>query len=117
MRFLKVSTVGILLILTGCGRHLTSERKKLDEKVINSGDISISWYKVSTITTIHEYVDLSRWKQTKNVLEANGGVREIQIKGDTIIISTTPTIQLYELVSKTLGCTIVQDTSATNDGL
>jgi len=110
-------TVILSLISIGCGNLITPERKKLDEKVISSGDISISWYKVSTISSIHEYVDLSRWKRTKNILETNGGVREIQIKGDTIIIKTTPTIHLYEFVSKTLGCTIIQDTSKTSTGL
>jgi hypothetical protein len=98
--------VFITFLLTSC------EGKRLDLKTFSSGDIKVNWYRVSTITTIHDYVDIKRRGYEKNVMKANtGGIYSISIKGDTITIQTTRELLVYELVAKTLGCTIKQDTS------
>jgi hypothetical protein len=88
--------------------------KPLDPKTFNSRDIKATWYKISRITTTHDYVDVERWGKKTKIMEANtGGIYDVQIKGDTIIIQTTRELLVYDLVAKTLGCIIKHDTSIT----
>ena len=86
--------------------------KHLDEKVFKSGDITVKWYRISEITTIHDFVDIERWGWTKRVAEANtNGICNIQITGDTVTIQGKPDLWIYELAAKTANCTIRVDTS------
>lgn len=90
------------------------EDKHLDVKTFSSRDIKVNWYNISRITTVHDYIDIERWGHEKNVMEANtGGIYDILIKGDTIIIQTTRDLIVYDLSIKTLGCNIKQDSSIT----
>ena len=97
-----------IFLFTSC----QDQAKKLDEKKISANDIIISWYRISAITTIHDFVDITRWGHTKNIMKANtDGIYEILIKGDTVIIRTTQDLLVYELAAKTLNCYIQQDSS------
>jgi hypothetical protein len=95
------------LVFCSCDKHL-------DVKTFKSNDISVKWYRISRITTLHDYVDIERWGHTKNILEANeDGIYDILIKADTVIILTTANLVIYELSAKTLNCYIKHDTSIT----
>jgi len=104
---MKNNIVILLAVLstTSCDKHL-------DNKTFHNKDIIVNWYRISTITTIHDYVDIQRWGYTKNIMEANtDGLYDIQIKGDTVILQVTPSLTIYDLNAKTLGCQIKLDTS------
>ena len=61
--------------------------KKLDEKIIKGKNVEISWYRISTITSVHEYVDVSQKSKTKQIIYANAGsIDFIDIYNDTIFI-------------------------------
>jgi hypothetical protein len=101
----------LLITLTSCS---SIGDKHLDEKTFESGDIKVKWYRISNITNIHDFVDIQRWGWTKTIMEANtGGIHDILIQGDTVIIQTTPNLLIYELTARTLNCHIRLDTTIT----
>jgi len=80
----KSVLVASLLLLVSCGDGL---RKHLHERQYKGGDITASVYMVSEITTAHEFVDITRWGHTRNILEANAGdIFEVVVKGDSVIV-------------------------------
>lgn len=88
--------------------------KHLDKKTFTRNDITVSWYRISRITTIHDYVDVERFGHVKNIMEANtDGIYDILIIKDTIVIQITPGLVIYKLAAKTLNCYIKIDTSIT----
>jgi hypothetical protein len=108
------SFLGILLIalLTSCSVIVGD--KHFDEKLYTSGDIKVRWYRISEITTIHDFIHIERWGWTKTIMKANtGGIHDILIKGDTITIQAMPDLLVYDLTSKTLNCNIRLDTTIT----
>ena len=110
-RFKILLAIAFLTFLVGCSRNV---RKHLNEKTFRSGDITVKWYHISEITTVHDFVELERWGWTKTLMEANtGGIHDIIIKGDTITIRTMSNLLIYELTAKTLNCQIVQDPTVT----
>ena len=69
-----------LLVLSSCD-------KKLDERIVRGTDIEISWYRISTITTIRQYVDVTRDSDTEQLIKADdGSIEFIYIQNDTIFI-------------------------------
>ena len=96
----------IILIFIGCSR------KHLDEKAFRSGDITVKWYRISEITTVHDFVDMERWGHHKNIMEANtSGVFDVLIDHDTVTIKANKGLVIYDLVAKTLNCYIKLDTT------
>jgi len=94
------------IILTSCSR------KHLDEKVFRSQDITVRWYRISEITTVHDFLDIERWGWKKNIMEANtGGIFGILINKDTITIKATSDLIIYDLAARTLHCHIKLDTT------
>lgn len=94
-------------ILISCDKHL-------DEKIFKSKDITVKWYRKSDITSGHDFIDLERWGYTENILKANiGGIYDVKISGDTIIIRALPEIGIYDLVAKKYECYIKLDTAIT----
>jgi hypothetical protein len=86
----------------------------IDEKTYQSKDITVKWYKVSTITSGHDFIDLERWGYTDNIMKANiGGIYDVKIIGDTILIKTLPHIGIYDLVAKKNECYIKLDSTVT----
>ena len=106
MHFRKIIII-FTLTLISCDEHL-------NEKIYKSKDITVKWYKVSTISTVHDYIDLERWGYSNNIMNANtGGIYDIKISGDTIIIRTLPSLLIYDLVAKKNECYIKLDTTVT----
>ena len=101
-----------LLTLTSCTSVLGD--KHLDEKIFKGGDITVKWYRISEITSIHDFIDIERWGWTKTIMKANtDGIYDILIKGDAITIQTTNNLLVYDLTAKTLNCNITLDTTIT----
>ena len=87
------------------------ELKKLDEKKIRNSEIEINWYRTSSITTIHEHVEVSKSGAVKKIAELNeGGIEQVKIKSDSIIIETKGTGLFYQLDKEVFNYTIVMDT-------
>jgi len=86
--------------------------KRLDLKTYNAGDITVSWYHISEISTVHDFIEIERRGHKKNVMRANtGGIHNVLIHGDTVIIQTIPQLKVYELVTRAFDCVIIQDSS------
>ena len=95
------------LLLTSCDKHLR-------EKTFTNGDITVHWYEISTITTINHYIDISRNGDTKNIMRSEPySIYDIIIKGDSVIIKTTPNLLLYSLAKREQGYTIALDSTVT----
>jgi hypothetical protein len=106
MKFLF--TILFLLLLASCSE------KHLNEKTFRNGDITVKWYNISTITTMHDYVDIEHSGHTETIMEANtGGIYDILIKGDTITIQVMSDLVVYNLAAKALGYNTKLDTSIT----
>lgn len=108
------SLLGILLLtlLSSCSTVIGD--KHLDEIIYTSGDIKVKWYRISEITSVHDFIDIERWGWTKTIMKANtDGIHDIIIKGDTITIQTIPDLLVYDLTAKTLNCHIRLDTTVT----
>src|SRR4051812_26701046 len=72
-----------LLSLTSCS-SMTAD-KRLNEKTFKAGNITVKWYQISEISSIHVFVDIERWGWTKTIMKANtDGIYDILINGDTI---------------------------------
>jgi hypothetical protein len=89
-----------------------TNRTHLREKVIENNGITVRWYQISSITTIHEFVDIQRDGWTHNIMEANDAVIEnVVINRDTVIIKATPGRPIYSLSSYVQRTYIRLDTS------
>ena len=107
MPFRKVIVFLLFLSFLSCDKHL-------DEKIYQSKDITVKWYKISSLSSAHHYIDLKRWGYSDNLLNSNtGGIYDIIISGDTITIRTLPDLLIYDLVAKKNGCYIKLDTTVT----
>lgn len=93
---------------------LSSCTERLDEKIFKNKDITVSWYKVSEITTVHDFIVVSKGFKELKLMEANtAGIHDVLIKNDTIIIQTLPDLIVYELNNKAFDYYVIQDTSIT----
>jgi hypothetical protein len=100
-----------LAFLPSCSRIFD---KHLEEKTFKNGDITVKWYRISEITSSHDFVDIERWGWTKTIMKANtDGIYDILITGDTITIQTMNDLLVYDLTAKTLNCHIKLDTTVT----
>ena len=101
-----------LIFLASCSSAIAD--KHLNEKTFTSGDITVKWYRISEITTIHDFVDIERWGWTKTIMKANtDGIYDISITGDTITIQAINDLLVYDLTARTLNCYINLDTTVT----
>jgi hypothetical protein len=65
--------------------------KKLGLIIIENEKIKIEQYKVSEITTIHEFLDLTnkRWNNVERIYEGNiESIDSVYIENDTIFLTT-----------------------------
>lgn len=104
----------VILVLL-CVSLVSCYDKHLDEKVFKGKDFTVSWYHVSTITTLDYYIDLEKWGHTVNIMKSPSPalIYDIVIKGDTVIIKTTPRINIHELIAKKYGVVIRLDNTIT----
>ena len=98
-----------LFILSSCNNLLG--RKKLDLEVIENEDILIEKYRISEITTIHQFIDITnkRWNKTERILESNdGSIESVFIKKDTIFLQKLKSEPIiYDLASIKFGYRVV----------
>ncbi|MBY8961487.1 hypothetical protein KJK34_01860 [Flavobacterium sp. D11R37] len=98
----------LVLMFVSCDKHL-------NEKVFEGKNVKVRWYRISRITSVHEYVDLEIRHKTYNLLESNSeGVYDIIVKGDTIIIQVVNDLLIYELSAIANGNIIILDSSITS---
>lgn len=103
----KILIIIIVIFCISCDKHL-------NEKIFKSNDTTVKWYRVSTITSGHDYIDLERLGKTYNIIKANpNSIYDVEISGDTIIIKSLPEIVIYDLVAKKNNCYIKLDTTIT----
>ena len=82
--------------------------------MVKHEDIIVNWDRKYTFETQHDLIDIKRWGYTENIYESNtDGLYDVLIKGDTIIIQTTPNLIIYKLSALTLNCYIKIDSSIT----
>ncbi len=80
-------------------------------KTFENEEILIEKYRISEITTIHQFIDITnkRWSKVDRILEANdGSVDSVFIRQDTLFLQKTsnqPTI--YDLASIKFGYKII----------
>lgn len=105
------------LAALSCGKIFDPEEelKHLDEKQYKGRDFTVTWYRTSSITTVHDHVELSRWKYTDEIMECNeGNIYDIAIANDTITIRATTGILIYDLEAIKNGCYIKVDSTVTD---
>jgi hypothetical protein len=97
------------VILISCDNP--AGRKKLNLTTIENEEILIEKYRISEITTIHQFVDITnkRWNKVERILEANdGSVDSIFIRQDTLYLQkTSKQPVIYDLASIKFGYTII----------
>jgi len=103
-------TLGVVLF-TSCVPSFDTELKRLDEKVIQNEDIEVHWWTTSSISTMHEHVEVLKDGEARKISELNaGGIHDIVIRHDSIIISTSGTGLFYQLDDSVFGYRIDLDT-------
>ena len=98
------------LLLLAC-LTLSSCLKKLDLQIIEDKSIMLERYTTSTITTMHEHIDITnkRWHRTEKIYEGNTGqLINVLLQNDSIILQTySPTPVIYDLAAIKYGYRIV----------
>lgn len=93
--------------------------KRLDEKVIKANNTEVKWYKISLITSTHDFVEVCQNGSAIEILKTNTGeIVDISVKKDTIYIKSYRPILKYNFIEKAFNYHIKFDTTATyNDWL
>lgn len=98
-----------LFILISCDNPLG--RKKLNLVTIENDEILVEKYRISEITTIHQFIDITnkRWSKMERILEANeGSIDSVFIKQDTLFLQKTSSEPIiYDLASIKFGYKII----------
>ena len=96
-------------ILSSCNSF--SGRKKLNLTTIENEEILIEKYRISEISTIHQFIDITnkRWNKKERILEANdGSIDSIFIRQDTLYLQkTSKQPVIYDLASIKFGYKII----------
>jgi len=106
----------IFFILTSCNNQIG--KKKLDLITLENEEIRVEKYRISEITTIHQFVDITnkRWDKVERIIEANdGSIDSIFIKQDTLFLRKTSTQPvIYDLASIKFGYKVILIESASD---
>jgi len=105
MKFKNLLLLGSFLLFFSCD-------EKLDIKITENKDVKIERYRISRITSIHNYCDITnkQWNKTERIYEADWGVGKdsLYIKNDSIIIvADTANSVIYDLAAIKFGYKIV----------
>jgi hypothetical protein len=85
----KISPL-ILLVFFSCND------KKLNERKSTPGDLEISRYEVSLLTSVHDHVDVTKDGKTEHILKTNtGDIDSIYLLKDTLVIKTLKSPVVY----------------------
>lgn len=100
-----------ILTLVSCVPDFGGELKKLDQKKQSNKDITINWYRTSSITTIHEHVEIIKGKNAKHIIEAAPlSIDQIILKNDSVIIKASGQSLFYNFDTLAFGYKIIKDT-------
>ena len=103
-RKILISIILVLLVFSACD-------KKLRLHAIENDKILLEQYEISTITTVHQYCDITnkRWNKTERIFEANqGDITSVEIKNDSIILETDlQNNVIYDLAAIKFGYKII----------
>lgn len=98
----------ILSFCTGCERRLQVMN-------VSNGDIEVTKYVISEITTSRLFIEVSKGDSVCTILEADEyGFADISIVQDTVIVQYLPTV-IYGLRNTVFDYKIVLDTSISID--
>jgi hypothetical protein len=82
---------------------------------VKNGDIEVTKYETSEITTSHAFIQIQKGDSIKTVLETDSyGFADIIISKDTVIIKYLPTV-VYRFTDSAFKYKIVLDTSISID--
>jgi hypothetical protein len=105
----NILAVLISLALTSCDNLM--EAKKLGLTTIENKEILVENYRISEITTIHQFIDITnkRWNKKERLFEGNDGtIDSIFMNHDTIYLRSIykdPTV--YDLAAIKFGYKII----------
>lgn len=109
----------ILIALTSCDNSLS--RKKLNLKKIENEKVLIEYYRISEITSIHQFIDMTnkRWSKVERILEANeGSIDSVFIRQDTLFLRKTSDHPIiYDLAAIKFGYKIILLQPEKNDSI
>lgn len=111
---MKPLTPALLFIslFVSCSLLSCDDEVHLHERIYKGNGVTASVYQISLISSMHDYVDISRWGHTEMVFKCNADyIYDVVIDGDTVIIRTQEQPLVYKLTSKALGTYIRIDSS------
>jgi hypothetical protein len=109
MKF-KFVICGFLLFLSSCDLFYL---KPLDIHTVKKGDITARWFFTSSITTVHNHVELHTRRGWEQIMECNGypKIYDVLIDKDTVVIETSEGMCVYQLESVYWGTYVRLDSS------
>ena len=106
---IKLLTFLTLVILHSCDTPFG--KKKLDLIKVENEEVLVEKYRISEITTIHQFIDITnkRWSKTERIMEANDdSIDNVFIRQDTLFLQKTSSKpMIYDLASIKFGYKIV----------
>jgi hypothetical protein len=108
---LNIVFCGVLLVLPSCDPFYL---KPLDVHTVKKGDLIARWFYTSSITTIHNHVEIKTRKGWEQVMETDGNgdkIYDVLIDNDTVIVQAREGMVLYQLESYYWGTHVRFDTS------
>jgi hypothetical protein len=99
----------ILLLLLSC----SDVNDKLVEKKYKLGDIEVTQYEISLITSAHDHLDVTKdGKTIERILKVNtGAIDSVFLVKDTLVVKTSRWIVIYEKKDKAFNYFIKIDSA------
>jgi hypothetical protein len=100
-----------LLLLTACDPF---ELKPLDVKTVKGGNITVRWYQTSSISSVHNHVEIDKNGEWVKVMEADGNgyrIHDVLLNKDTVVIQAYKDMLVYQLTTEYWGTHVRLDTS------
>jgi hypothetical protein len=107
---LNIVICGFILFLPSCDPFYL---KPLDVHTVKKGDLIARWFYTSSITTVHNHVEIKTKKGWEQILETDGNdhIYDVLINKDTVVIQAREGIGVYQLESVYWGTYVRLDTS------
>lgn len=110
MKGIRPHIILCALLFASCVPSFDTPLKRLDEKVVQGDGIDLHWWTTSSITTLHEHVEVVQEGKTRKIAELNaGGIDSIRIAQGSIVIHSRGGL-FYQLDSSVFGYRVVLDT-------
>ncbi len=111
---LEIAIIGLAFVLLSSCNPL--ELKPLDVQTVKGNMVTARWFHTSSITTVHNHVELNTNRGWVQLLEADGNgykIYNVSINTDTVVIQAYKDMLVYQLTSKYWGTHVQLDTSIT----